>query len=75
MPVHPEGKKIVENATGAVVGKSASPDVAAQASRIKNMAHAAKLGDPKAKKGMKKLKRFQKRKRSEPENPNNKIRF
>jgi hypothetical protein len=76
MPVHPVGKKIVENETGEVVGKSKSPDIAVQASRIRNMAHAAKLGDPAAKKGMKNLKKKKKRSQfDEQENINNRIRM
>lgn len=55
MPVHTEGKKIVETATGKVVGTSTSTEKAKAASRIRNMAVAAKEGDAKAKAGMEKL--------------------
>lgn len=42
MPTHVEGKKIVEDATGKVVGKSKTVKKAKSASRIRNWAHAAK---------------------------------
>lgn len=48
MPVKQVGKKIVEVATGRVVGKSKSVKKAKAAARIRNAAHFAKMKGPKA---------------------------
>jgi hypothetical protein len=39
MPVHAEGTKIVETSTGKVVGKSANPEKAKAAARVRNAIH------------------------------------
>lgn len=44
MPVKAVGKTIVEKATGKVVGHSKSKKKAKAAAKIRNWAHAAKLG-------------------------------
>ena len=69
MPVTTKGKAKVEVATGKVVAHSKSKSKAKAAARIRNMAHAAKEGDPKAKKGMAELHRW------EESNPDNKLRI
>lgn len=36
MPVHAEGKKIIETATGRIKGRSRSPELAKKAARVRN---------------------------------------